>query len=137
MAPMREVIRQAAAIPRLEEKVCLVSASSGRGWVIPKGVIDPGNSAAATALQEAFEEAGLIGILAPEPVGQYRYEKWGGICEVSVFLMQVTEVLEDWPERAVRRRRWLNVAEAPDWLGNDDLRALVRAALAEPVPAQP
>src|SRR5262245_51851986 len=131
MTSIREVIQQAAAIPWHEGQVCLVSSSSGRSWVIPKGIIDPGNTPAATALQEAFEEAGLIGDLSPAPVGRYRYEKWGGTCDVTVFCMHVTEVLEDWPERSVRRRRWLSLAEAPDWLANDDLRAIVRTALQE------
>ena len=78
------------------------TSSSRRRWVIPKGIIDPGQTAGETALQEAWEEAGLTGVLKPEPLGSFLYEKYGGTCHVTVFLMTVTDAAEDWPERALR-----------------------------------
>ncbi|MBV9123163.1 MAG: NUDIX hydrolase [Planctomycetes bacterium] len=127
--PATPDIPQAAAIPVKEGKVCLVTSSNGRHWVIPKGVIDPGHSAAETALQEAWEEAGLIGVLAPQPVGSYSYQKWGSTCRVSVFLMEVTEVRDEWPEQNVRQRCWLEPAEAVQRLEPDDLQRLIRKVL--------
>jgi 8-oxo-dGTP pyrophosphatase MutT (NUDIX family) len=129
MATAPDYIRQAGAIPVRAGSVCLVTSSNGKRWVIPKGLIDPGHTAGEAALQEAWEEAGLVGILSPEPVGSYLYPKWGGTCHVTVFVMEVTEVAEDWPERAVRLRRWVNVAEALQLLDDEGLRAVVRGAL--------
>jgi 8-oxo-dGTP pyrophosphatase MutT (NUDIX family) len=129
MAMAPDYIRQAGAIPVRGGSVCLVTSSNGKRWVIPKGLIDPGHTAGEAALQEAWEEAGLVGLLSPEPVGSYLYMKWGGTCHVTVFVMEVTEVAEDWPERAVRQRRWVSVAEALQLLDDEGLRAVVRGAL--------
>ncbi len=127
---MPEFIRQAGAIPVRDGAVCLVTSSNGKRWVVPKGIIDPGHTAGEAALQEAWEEAGLVGLLSPEPVGSYLYDKWGGTCHVIVFRMQVTDVAEDWPERSVRQRRWVSAAEALGLLDDPGLREVVRSALA-------
>src|SRR5438128_5122849 len=87
MATVTEFIRQAAAIPIRDNQVCLITSSNGKRWIIPKGLIDPGHTAGESALQEAWEEAGLVGILSPHPVGSYVYEKWGCTCHVTAFRM--------------------------------------------------
>jgi hypothetical protein len=43
--------------------------------------------------------------------------------------MRVTEVCDDWPERSLRRRRWLSPAAAVDKVDERDLRDLLRDAL--------
>src|SRR5919198_694791 len=98
MASDPEWIAQAAALPVRAGELCLVTSSSGRRWAIPKGMIEAGQAGARIALQEAWEEAGLVGLLQPEPVGTYLYDKYGHTHHVLVFLMQVTDVAEDWPE---------------------------------------
>ena len=103
MSAVPSYVQQAGAIPVKDGRLCLVTSSNGKRWVIPKGLIDPGHTARDAALQEAWEEAGLAGTLRDEPVGTYLYDKWGGTCHVTVFLMDVTEAAEDWPERKVRR----------------------------------
>jgi 8-oxo-dGTP pyrophosphatase MutT (NUDIX family) len=126
----RSWLRQAAAIPVRNGAVCLVSSRSGKRWVIPKGIIDPGMTAPETALQESWEEAGLKGELEPEPMGSYLYDKWGGTCHVTVYLMHVTEVAEDWPERVSRVRRWLKPGQVLSEIQGEDLRRIVGKALA-------
>src|SRR5688572_15970785 len=108
MANPDSYVRQAAAIPFRNGRVCLVTSSNGKRWVIPKGLIEPGQTAGETALQEAWEEAGLLGALRPEPIGSYRYEKWCGVCHVTVFALDVTEMAQQWPERDLRQRVWLS-----------------------------
>jgi len=71
---MAQVLRQAAVVPLADGQVGLVTSSSGRRWVVPKGMIDPGHSPGEAALIEAWEEAGLVGVLDPEPAGSYLYE---------------------------------------------------------------
>src|SRR5262249_39090975 len=94
--------RQAGAVPLRNGQVCLVSSRSGRRWVVPKGNLELGKSAAEIALQEAWEEAGLVGVLQPDPVGSYFYEKAGLVCHVTVFVLHVTGDADDWPERSQR-----------------------------------
>jgi 8-oxo-dGTP pyrophosphatase MutT (NUDIX family) len=119
-------ISQAAAIPVKDGQVCLVTSSSGKRWVVPKGMIEPGKTAGQIALQEAWEEAGLVGLLDPEPVGSYFYEKYGGTCHVTVYRMRVTDLARDWPERDLRLRAWLSPAEAAGRVTDEGLREILR-----------
>jgi 8-oxo-dGTP pyrophosphatase MutT (NUDIX family) len=130
MPTATEWILQAAAIPLKGGLVCLVTSRSGKRWVIPKGIIDPGKTAGEIALQEAWEEAGLSGVLEPTPVGTYVYEKYGGTCHVTVFRMQVSNAAEDWPERGQRERVWLSPAESVERIDDPGLQGILRAALA-------
>jgi 8-oxo-dGTP pyrophosphatase MutT (NUDIX family) len=86
-------------------------------------VIEPGQ----TALQEAWEEAGLAGVLHSEPVGSYLYDKYGGLCHVTVFLMQVTDESDDWPERLTRQRDWIAIDEALDRIREPGLREILES----------
>ena len=86
----------------------LVTSRSGKRWVIPKGLIESNMSAAKSAEKEALEEAGVKGIVYPKSIGKYRYRKWGGICRMTILLMEVEDVLETWPECQFRKRRWFN-----------------------------
>jgi 8-oxo-dGTP pyrophosphatase MutT (NUDIX family) len=131
MASQPGAIRQAAAIPVRAGQVCLVTSSSGKRWVVPKGCLELGKTAGELALQEAWEEAGLVGLLHPEPVGSYLYEKFGNSYYVVVFLMLVTEAADDWPERTLRKRAWLAPRQALARVEDVGLRELLRAVLAE------
>jgi 8-oxo-dGTP pyrophosphatase MutT (NUDIX family) len=125
-----DLLRQAGAIPVSDGQVCLVTSRSGKRWVVPKGCMEPGKSAAEIALQEAWEEAGLVGVLQPDPVGSYLYEKAGLTCHVTVFLMRVTDMADDWPERQVRERLWLSFSQALRQIEDLGLRELIRGAAA-------
>jgi 8-oxo-dGTP pyrophosphatase MutT (NUDIX family) len=129
MASTPRSVRQAAVIPVRNGQVCVVTSSRGKRWVIPKGLIDPGKTAGEAALQEAWEEAGLAGLLSAEPVGSYLYEKYGTTCHVIVFVLLVQAVAEEWPERDLRQRDWLPAAEAIERMEEPDLRGLMRRAL--------
>jgi 8-oxo-dGTP pyrophosphatase MutT (NUDIX family) len=121
-------IRQAAAIPVKSGQLCLVTSRSGKKWVIPKGCFEPGKTASEIALQEAWEEAGLTGVLQSEPVGSYLYEKFGTVHHVIVFVMRVTDVAETWPEDAFRERNWVSFDEAIERIDDRGLREVVRGA---------
>src|SRR5215212_2474866 len=112
--PIAQTIRQAAAIPVRDGTVCLITSSNGKRWVIPKGLIEAGQTAGEAALVEAWEEAGLVGALQPEPVGSYLYDKYNGTCHVTVFLMEVTQAAQDWPERGLRQRAWVSPLAVPE-----------------------
>jgi 8-oxo-dGTP pyrophosphatase MutT (NUDIX family) len=130
MANTLPTVQQAAAIPVRSGRVCLVTTRSGKRWVIPKGCLEPGKTAGQIALEEAWEEAGLLGALQREPIGSYVYEKLGNIYHVTVFLMNVTEARSIWPEAVERQRIWLRPMTAVarvDYLG---LRKLLRKVLA-------
>ncbi len=129
MSILPGLVRQAAAIPVLGGQVCLVSSRSGKRWVIPKGCLEPGKTAGEIALQEAWEEAGLVGILQGDPVGSYFYEKDTRKHHVLVFVMQVTQVADCWPERNWRDRNWLNFNQAALHVEEYGLKELIRGVM--------
>ena len=119
-------VNQAGVIPVLDGKVCMVTSRSGKRWVFPKGLIDPGHTPGQAAIAEAWEEAGLVGTLDGEPVGNYVYEKFDRPHHVLVYRMRVIQALDQWPERAFRERAWLTVGEAIDQVGEPGLREILR-----------
>jgi 8-oxo-dGTP pyrophosphatase MutT (NUDIX family) len=124
-----ESIRQAGVLAIRRGRVCLITSRNGRRWVIPKGWIDAGQTAGESALQEAWEEAGLLGALEREPIGSYLYEKEGQSYHVIVFLMKVTSVAQDWPERSFRERSWVTPASFFDRIEDAGLTDIVRLTL--------
>ena len=128
-----ELVRQAAAIPLRGERVCLVTSRSGKRWVIPKGCLEPGKTSGEIALQEAWEEAGIVGVLQPDPVGSYLYDKAGITCHVLVFVLQVTQLCDRWPEDGFRERTWVSPAQAFARIEDRGLREILRGVLAAKV----
>ena len=129
MAAFSTFIKQAAAIPVRAGRVCLVSSRSGKRWIVPKGCLEQNKTISQIALQEAWEEAGLVGILDEDPVGSYFYEKAGNTYQVTVFLMQVTEIAADWPEAGQRQRIWVAERQAHERVEPAGLREVLRRAL--------
>ena len=110
--------------------VMLVTSRGTRRWVLPKGWVEPDLAPHEMAAREAFEEAGLIGAIEPEPVGHYSYDKRlrGGrlvSCQVSVFPMWVKRQLKKWPEKKQRKTRWLTLGQAAMVVDEVDLMALL------------
>lgn len=91
--------RQVAALPWRGEgetlRILLVSSRETRRWVIPKGWPMKDKTDFAAAAQEAYEEAGLDGVISERPIGEYEYLKKlksgaARLVKVDVFPMQVT-----------------------------------------------
>ena len=92
--------------------LCLITSASSRSWGIPKGTIERGSSPEETALEEAWEEAGLRGRILGGSLGSYEYEKAGVLLTVAVYLMEVDIEAEQWEEQDLRRRRWVPARDA-------------------------
>lgn len=106
-------------------QIMLVTSRSGKRWVIPKGTIESDLSALDSAQKEAYEEAGVLGKAHGHAIGQYQYDKWGGTFRVEVFLLEVRQILQEWPESELRQRVWLNVAESADRVREEALKQLI------------
>lgn len=126
--------RQFGAIPYRRgeagpEFLLVTSRRTGR-WIFPKGGRIAWLSPAACAAQEAYEEAGVEGTVAAEPIGAYRGVKMrpGGESdiEVEMFPLEVEVELADWPERGQRQRRWAGLEETCLLLSEPGLIELVR-----------
>lgn len=126
MALTSNLLMQAGVIALRGNQICLVTSRSGRRWVVPKGCMEPGRTGGEIALVEAWEEAGLVGLLNSEPVGSYLYDKSECTCHVTLFQLKVTEVAADWPEREFRDRCWVSLTEALARVEEPGLRKLIR-----------
>ena len=77
----RWMFRQSGVIPyRFKQgvlEILLITSQHRKRWVIPKGVIEPDLTAVESAIQEAWEEAGLTGRASEQTIGSYIYYKWG------------------------------------------------------------
>lgn len=117
--------RQSGALPVIGDHVVLVTARKSGRWIIPKGYVEKGMSPAESAAKEAFEEAGVSGRIASEPIGAYRYRRPAGNFVVDIYPLQVDSILDDWAEMGIRERRIVPVDEALEMLGYKELRSVV------------
>lgn len=122
-------IEQSGVIPyRIQNgeiEVMLITSSTGKRWVIPKGLIEPDMTSPDSAAKEAWEEAGLLGKVDPESIGTYEYYKSGYTCQVEVFLLKVQTVLENWPEASKRKRQWVNITKAIKRVNEPELKLII------------
>lgn len=110
------------------EVLLLTSRDTGR-WVVPKGWPMEGKKAHAVAEREAFEEAGVRGTAEKEPFGYFSYEKKlkNGVkvlCLVEVHLLEVLDMVKNFPERESRRLEWVTPEEAANRVNEPELRNL-------------
>lgn len=110
------------------EILLVTSRETGR-WVIPKGWPMDGKSLADSAAGEAWEEAGIRGVIHPTPVGSYRYVKPERETElkVIVFSISVEKVSKRFPESKQRTRRWFTPEQAAARVAEPALAALIAA----------
>ena len=128
MGSKNKCVSQAAVVAIRSGKVCLITSSSGKRWLVPKGNLQRGCDLRETAAREAWEEAGIIGRVTSLPLGHYEFTKMGMRHEVVVFRMHVSTVKRDWPERRRRQREWLRPHEAAERISHASLRELVLGA---------
>lgn len=127
-----DAVRQAGAIPYalVDGQVTFLVVTSRRTgkWIFPKGAPIPGLDARGVAAREAFEEAGVEGELAVEPIGSYAGVKVKGMRRtpivVDMYPLRVTRQHEDWPEKGQRHRHWVVLQEARRLLSEPQLVAL-------------
>lgn len=126
----KHFFEQSAVIPWRRHhrgiEVMLITSARRKRWIIPKGVIEPGMGARASARKEAVEEAGIDGIVSDERIGEYFYRKWNGDCRVQVFAMQVTDVFEHWDEERLRKRRWVGLRRAFSLVDTQELKSVLQ-----------
>ncbi len=110
-------------------------------WALPKGLVDPGEAPAETAIREGFEETGVHGRLVVK-LGDVRYVyTWEGervFKIVSFFLARASRgrigELPPGMEVEVAEARWLPLADGPALLaykGEREMAARAAGSLAD------
>ncbi len=107
---------QSGVIPyrktRVGLEVLLITSIKKKKWVIPKGFVEFNLSPFESAKKEAIEEAGAVGTNETIELGHFENKRSIGICHVKVFAMEVIEMLEDYPDKTRRQRKWFPLKEA-------------------------
>jgi 8-oxo-dGTP pyrophosphatase MutT (NUDIX family) len=111
-------------------KVMLVTTRGRKRWMIPKGWPVPGLAPHESAAREAYEEAGLIGLIHPEAAGSFKYVKRLSLgreakCIITVFPLEVEYQKDHWPEQGEREAKWFSIKRAASLVSEPGLRQIL------------
>ena len=108
----------------------ITSRGTGR-WTIPKGWPIKGKNGAQSALQEAWEEAGVKAAESQtDPIGSYDYVKHRGNgaaepVQTYVYRVAVNRMSSKYPESHQRERQWMPAEVAANLVREPQLRDLL------------
>ena len=83
-------------------EVLLVSTKNN-GWGVPKGNLMPELGKKKTALEEAYEEAGVLGEISDDRKATIAHPDW----TLDLYPMKISKLLKKWPEMDWREREWV------------------------------
>jgi hypothetical protein len=111
-------------------EVMLITSRETHRWVIPKGWPMGGKKPHRVAEIEAFQEAGVKGVIAKKPIGTYPYPKVlphgeERLCFIEVYPLRVTLETRKWRERAERQRAWFRAEEAAGLVDEGGLALII------------
>ena len=106
-------------------EVLLITSIRKKKWIFPKGFVEFNFSAFESAKKEAYEEAGVIGENETVELGSFRLKKKNGTAFVRVFSMEVSEELQDYPEKNLRKRKWFTFDEANEKISLAELKSFI------------
>ncbi len=133
----RPKMRQVAALCYRQgqhgrEVLMITSRGTGR-WILPKGWPVSRLTFQKSALQEAWEEAGVKrGKITKATIGQYSYTKhldagFDTPCDVDVFAVEVVELSPDYPEQSERKREWMAPGKAASLVAEPELKSILQS----------
>ncbi|KAL9229378.1 hypothetical protein vseg_004850 [Gypsophila vaccaria] len=116
-------------------EVLMISSPNRHDLVFPKGGWENDETVHEAACREAFEEAGVRGILNNNQLGVWEFRSKSrqdkcsleGGCRGYMFALEVTEELDSWPEQENHGRQWLDVREAFDLCRYEWMKEALRA----------
>ena len=113
-------------------KVMLVSNRRQTRWILPKGQPEADLSDKRVALDEAYEEAGVIGKVDKRfarKIIQYRSST--GKVRLHLYVVRIQRTVAMWPEHSFRQRRLVDVEVALLMVRKKALRKAIRSLAGE------
>ncbi|TCT40319.1 NUDIX hydrolase [Martelella mediterranea] len=113
-------------------EVLLITSRTTKRWILPKGWPINGTDGSGTALQEAWEEAGVKEHGdRPIRMGRYRYKKIvnGSLplpTDVYVYAVEVHELFDAFPEMSERERQWMSPQDAAEAVDEPQLKLILK-----------
>jgi 8-oxo-dGTP pyrophosphatase MutT (NUDIX family) len=113
-------------------EIMLITSRETKRWVIPKGWPMPGKTPHRVAEIEAFQEAGVKGVVSKKPTGTYFYQKAlprgvQRLCLVEVYALRVTREAPIWREKTQRTRAWFSAEAATYCVEEGGLAEIIAA----------
>ena len=109
--------------------VLFVTSQSRGRWILPKGLIKPGESKTDACLREGFEEAGIKGHVLDDFATTVLINKQTDEGKLAVpvtyFPMLVSEQVDEWPEMEKRERHWALLKDASKVTYREDYLGLI------------
>lgn len=103
----------------------MITSIKKKKWIFPKGYIEFNLTAFESAKKEAYEEAGVIGENDTAELGSFISIKKNGKSFVKVFSMEVAEELKDFPEKNLRKKKWMPLNEVLEKINDQNIQRLV------------
>ncbi|MDE0850683.1 NUDIX hydrolase [Yoonia sp.] len=114
------------------KQVLLVTSRGTGRWIIPKGWPIRGKNGSQSAMQEAWEEAGVReGTTGTAAIGSYTYDKqqssgWSFPVETMVYPVAVETLEDEFPEVKQRERKWVSPRDAANLVQEPELKSILR-----------
>ena len=113
-------------------EILLITSRRTRRWIVPKGWPEGGQTPAATAAQEAWEEAGVVGRADNMCMGVFSYNKLVDDgsevpCLVMLYPFRVKSLANAYPEKSERRRKWFTPKKAACRVLEPELAEMLRS----------
>jgi 8-oxo-dGTP pyrophosphatase MutT (NUDIX family) len=111
-------------------QILLITSRGSQRWIVPKGWPMDGMTPADSAVQEAWEEAGVKGRSDGRCLGIYSYSKVEeGVetlpCVAMVYAVEVTSIHKQYPECGQRKRKWVSRKRAAKLVDEPELARML------------
>eukprot|EP00834_Sanchytrium_tribonematis_P003261 NODE_120_length_17920_cov_0.559782.p16 type:complete len:127 gc:universal NODE_120_length_17920_cov_0.559782:1360-1740(+) len=107
-----------------ESKILIITSRKNKNkWVLPKGGVEKEETSEIAAIRELYEEAGIRATKYTK-LHEMRMERKTGEQNSVWYSCQMSEILDEWPEKNDRLRKFVTVLEAGNLLKNDYLPVL-------------
>lgn len=112
-------------------EILLVTSRSKGNWILPKGKVKAGKTAAVSAQEEAYEEAGVHGTVDQALVSRCDWPLIAigeGLAseQMQIFSIEVAALATTWPEMFQRQRQWVNLQAAQDRVKGAHFRSAIK-----------
>jgi 8-oxo-dGTP pyrophosphatase MutT (NUDIX family) len=111
-------------------QLLLITSRRRKRWIVPKGWPIDGKTPAQTALTEAWEEAGVVGVASDACIGVYSYARLREgedplACLAMLYPVKVKSIKKNFPEVRDRRRKWVSPKKAAKMVTEQELVKLM------------
>lgn len=99
-------------------KVMIITNTSGRAWILPKGHPEEDLKKHQVAELETYEEAGIKGKVLDTRLSEEFIREDGST--LVIYPLLIKEILNEWPEQDIRKRRLVSIKSALDLISKKE-----------------